>query len=768
MAELAVIGKRVPRIDGPLLARGRARFTGDLTVPGMLYGKIARSPYPHARITGIDVSKALKLPGVKAILTGQDVPRRKYGFFPDEYPLALDKVRFVGDEVAAVAATCEDIAAEAIEMISVRYEVLPAVFDPQEAMQPGAPQLHEGVQNNVSSSPAFHWGNIELGFAEADYVREDTFSTAAQLHSAMEPHGALASYDPDTGELTVWSSTQGAYLLSKNLAQALGMPVGKIRVIKPYVGGGLGGKWDMCKADVCASLLSMKTCRPVKLVYGREEVVMATRQRHPMIIRIKTGVKRDGTIVAKDCTLVADGGAYNSLGPYVIVTTGTKLAMLYRIPHIRYQGYRILTNNPVAGPFRGFGQIQLRFADESQLDIIARDLGIDPVELRLRNAVVPNYTTANKRVITSCGFRETIQRAAELIHWQEKPGKGKPRGKGLGCNDYVSGSRLPFQPDSSNAFVRISEDGSITVLTGAADIGQGSDTTLAMLAAEEMGVPLEDVKIVAADTKTTPADMGTFASRVSFVAGKAVMAAAADAKRQLFETVADRLEAHPRDLDIRDRRIFVKGSPEKGIGLAEGVRISIQAGKGIDVLGKGYYSPVTTMSDMKTAEGNPSPAYSFGTQAFEIEVDPETGQIDVLNVSAAYDCGRALNPLSLEGQVEGSVVCGLGEALCEERVSKAGQTLNASFITYAVPTALEAPAVRTEFIEAIDPEGPFGAKGMSEGAQVPPPAAISNALFHAIGAHVTDLPLTPEKVLDALQRGSSQAAQAPLGRALTE
>ncbi len=759
MAELAVVGKRIPRIDGPALARGKARFTADITLPGMLHGKILRSPHPHARLVGIDASKAVRLPGVKAVLTSQDIPRRKYGFFPDEYAMAVDKVRFVGDEVAAVAATSEEAATEAMGLISVQYEVLPAVFDAQEAMRPGAPQIHEGIENNISVSPTFHWGNIEIGFAESDYVREDTFSTAAQLHSTMEPHGAVASYDLDNGELTVWSSTQGAYLLSKNLSQALGMPIGKIRVIKPYVGGGLGGKWDMCKADVCAALLSMKTGHPVRLIYDREEVVMATRQRHPMVIRIKTGVRRDGTIMAKDCTLIADGGAYNSLGPYIVVSTGTKLAMLYRIAHIRFQGYRVLTNNPVAGPFRGFGQIQLRFADESQLDIIANELGIDPLELRLKNAVVPDFVTANKRVITSCGFRESIEKAGELIRWGESRKRKTPwRGVGLGCNDYVSGSRLPFQPDASNAIVKISEDGSATILTGAADIGQGSDTTLAMLASEEMGVPLSQVKVIAADTGITPADMGTFASRVSFVAGKAVIAAAADAKRQLFDTVAESLEAHPRDLDARDGRIYVKGSPDRGIEVAEAVKMSIRAGRGIDVLGKGYYSPAhTTMSDMRTAEGNPSPAYSFGTQAFEVNVDPETGQIEVVSVSAGYDCGRALNPLSLEGQVEGSVVCGMGQALSEQRVSSDGHTLNPSFVAYGVPTALEAPPVRTEFIETIDPEGPFGAKGMSEGAQVPPPAAISNALFDAIGVHVTDLPLTPEKVLKALEPGANRS-----------
>lgn len=757
MEELAVVGKRVPQVDSLAKATGRAEFTTDITLPGMLYGKILRSPYPHARIIRIDTSRALKLPGVGAVITGQDTPKRKYGLFPDEYCLAVDKVRFIGDEVAAVAAVSEDVATEALSLIDVKYEELPAVFDPREAMKSGAPQIHEGVPNNVSLAPAFHWGNIEVGFAESEYVREDTFSSQAVTHCALEVHGAVANYEP-SGELTVWSSTQGPYTMSKALAHTLDIPLGRVRVIKPHVGGGFGGKHDQHSCDFVAALLSMKTGRPVKLIYDREEVFLATRQRHPMIVTIKTGAKRDGTMMAKECTVIADGGAYNSLGPIIVSKAGTKLCTIYRIPHVRFQGYHVYTNHPVGGPFRGFGQVQLRFADECQLDMIAEDLGLDPVELRTKNAVPPGYVTPNKFKITSCGFRECVEKAAEMVKWREKREKKVPyRGVGMGCNDYVSGSRNFDQPDSSTAFVKIAENGSVTVLTGASDIGQSSNTTLCMLAAEELGVPLDDVRIVAADTKLTPPDMATFASRVTFVAGKAVVAAAADAKHQLFEVVADSLEAHPNDLEMKDRRIFVKGSPEKGVDLAKAVWMSVQAGHGSNVLGRGYYAPETDEPNWKTSEGNLSPAYSFGAQAVEVEVEPDTGEVRVLDVFAAYDCGRAVNPLALEGQVEGSIMGGIGQALYEERLLENGLTLNPSLLTYGIPTALEAPAIQTAFVETIDPEGPFGAKGMSEGAQVPLPCAIANAVYDAIGVRITDLPITPDKVLKALEEKNKKS-----------
>jgi len=750
----SVIGKRVPRIDALAKATGEAKYTDDLTLPRMLIGKLLRSSLPHAKILHIDISRAKRLVGVKAVVTGQDTPGRKYGSimkesYMDRYPLAIDKVRFIGEEVAAVAAVDEDTALEALDLIHVDYEELPAVFDPDEAMKPEAPSVHEGKKNAIKSL-FLEFGDVSEGFKSADYVREDCFTTQAVAHAPLEPHAALASVD-SSGKITLWSSTQSPFILCRDLAQTLNIPKTKIRVIKPFVGGGFGGKMEMLPLDFCSVFLSMRTGQPVKIVHTREEEFLGTQQRHPVIVRLKTGVKRDGTLVAKDCYLVTDTGAYITHGPMILYLTCSFLIMIYRIPNIKYQGYCVYTNNPVRGAMRGHGNPQIRFADESQLDLIAKDLGIDPVEIRLKNAIRTGDTTPNRLKINSCGLTEAIERCAEASDWERKWGNpARYKGIGIACGDHLSGGKTTEPYDSSSVFVKVEEDGRVIILSGGSDIGQGLDSILCQIVAEEFGIPMEDVSIVAADSDVTPQDLGSYGSRATFVVGNACRLAAADAKDQLLRTASEKLEVAVEDLEFKNRRISVKGTPQKGMSLSEAV-IASQG----SVLGRGTYDSNTEIPNRK-GEGNISPAYSFGAQVAEVEVDPDTGKIDVLRFIGAHDVGFALNPMHIEGQIEGSIVMGQGQALYEELLIKKGLTLNPSFLEYKVPTAMESSKIFSIIVEPIDPEGPYGAKGMGESTMIPTIPAIANAIDHAIGVRVKDLPITPAKVLEMLKEKESK------------
>ena len=751
MTEFSIIGKRLSRIDGRAIVTGEARYTTDISLPGMLVGKILRSPHPHARILGIKVERAKKLRGVFGVVTGADTLKRKYGYresSADEYGLAVDKVRYVGEQVAAVAAIDDDTAAEALSLIEVDYEILSAVFDPFEAMQEGAPLVHDDVPRNISYAPYFHWGNVEEGLARADFVREDTFVTQPQIHGSMEPHAAVADYTG--GFLTVWSTTQGPYALRKELAYTLGVPEGKIRVIKPHMGGGFGGKREMFASDFCAALLAIKTGRPVKIVYTRQEEFIASRQRHPMHITLKTGYMRDGTIVAKDCVLVADGGAYNSRGPGILSYAGSSLATLYRVSHVRFQGYHVYTNKPVGGAFRGYGSLQMRFADECQMDMIAEDLGMDPLELRLKNVVYPGYVTISGKRITSCGIKECLLKVAEASGWYEKR-KVKKVGYGIGiaCNDYVSSLRSIYEYDSSSALVRPNEDGYVDVFTGAADIGQGSDTTLAQIVAEELGIPFEMVNLRAADTSFGVMDLGSYASRVTFVAGNAARRAAIDLKGQMVDYLSKYWGVEKERISFRHGNVIVTEEEGASLTFAEAVKLILNR-EGKFLVGRGYYDAPSEKVDYKTGLGNTSPTYSYGAQVAEVEVDLKTGEVKVLRIVAASDCGRAINPLALEGQAEGAIVCGLGMTLFEQRRLHGGKTLNPNFLEYKVPTTFEVPAIESYVIETVDPEGPFGAKGVCEGYQVPTAPAILNAIYNAIGIRFHKLPVTSEEVWKAL------------------
>ncbi len=760
MTEYSVVGKRIPKSDAPAKSTGQTKFTADLTLPGMLSGRILRSPFAHARIIGVDTSRAERLPGVKAVITGRDIPLVKYGFafrfpqFCDEYMLAVDKVRYPGEAVAAVAAGDEETATEALELIRIEYEELPAIFDAEAAMAPGAILVHEGTKNNIGVQMNHRFGDVEAGFRESDHIREDRFVLQPQAHAPMEPHAALASPDPN-GKLTVWATKQSPFRARYALSRTLEMPEGMIRVIRPALGGGFGGKGEMMSADFSAAFLARRTGRPVQFVYTREESLALTRSRHPMIVELKTGVKKDGTLVAQSCRVVADGGGYLSSGAVALYIAASNLMLPYRLSNFRFDGYRVYTNNQPAGAMRGHGGPQPRFAMECQLEMIARDLGIDPIEIRLRNAIEAGYVAPNLYEAVSCGFKEPLQGSARASSWKEKRSQKAPwQGMGVGSYCYVSGNSSQLwdtKAAMSTAYVRLEEGGAVHLVTGASDIGQGTDTTLCQIAAEEMGVRFEDVTITAADTELCPMDWGTGGSRVTFQAGNAVRAAAQEAKKVVFAAAADHLEARSEDLELRDRKVYVKGSPERGMTLQQAVSLSMAGANGAPVTGRGSFNQKPAMPDFGTGLGNMSPAYSFGNQVAEVAVDPETGQVEVKMMTVVHDCGFAINPLSVEGQIDGSAIMGAGYALTEDLERREGTTMNASFLEYRIPTAMEACPVVSGYVETLDPNGPFGAKEAGEGLMLGAPPAVANAIADAIGVYIRDLPVTAEKVLKALE-----------------
>lgn len=762
--EYRVVGKRLPKGDARVKATGEAKFAADLAMPGMLWGKVLRSHLPHAKILNIDTSRAERLPGVRAVVTGQDFPAIKYGFLPttrDQYPLCRDKVRYIGDEVAAVAAVDKDVAEEALDLIKIDYEELPAVFDPEEAMGADAPQLHDHVKNNISVQTHMNFGDVEQAFRESYHVREDKFVTQSIIHGFIEPHASLVNWDA-SGKVTLWGSKQSPYIVYRNLARGLGIAPSMVRLISPYVGGGFGGKHEPIAMDFAGAMLSKKTGRPVKTVYDQEEVFVAGRRRHAMIIGIKTGVKKDGTITAVQCTLIADGGAYASVGALSIYLAGAFIALPFRVPNMKYDAYRIYTNKAFAGALRGHAMPQMRFAADQQLDMIAQELGIDELEIRLRNAHKPGDVTCNGFVVTSCGLTESLLKTAELVGWKERKGKRvqegtRVRGIGIACNSQSTGSRMGGH-NASSAVIKIHEDGSATLLTGATDVGQGADTVLAQIVAEELGLNFEEVHVTQNDTEITPIDPGTYGSRVTFTSGNAARVAAADVRRQVFEFVAEKLEVDPRDLEIGEHKVFVRGSPDRGMPWLEAVRHAFYS-KDTPLLGRGTATPGTGMVDMNTGEGNLSAAYSFGTQAAEVEVDTETGHIKILNMVVSHDSGYPINPLLTEGQQEGSVVSGQAQVLYEELPTDKGLMLATSFHMYGMPSAVDAPdRVVTEHILSIDPAGPYGAKESGEGTQISTLPAIANAIYDAIGVRLYELPFTPDKVLRALEQKKARKA----------
>jgi 4-hydroxybenzoyl-CoA reductase subunit alpha len=800
-SEFAVIGKPTAMVDAAEKTTGSGKYTDDLSLPGMLVGKILHSPYPHARIKAIDKSKAEKLEGVVAVAVGKDAPKT-YGILPvghDEYPLALDKVRYVGDNVACVVATSEAIAERALELIDVDYEVLPGYFDPEESMKAESDLIHDHKPNNIEKDYHHVFGDPEKGFTEADQIAEARFISNEVTHAAMEPHSTLASFeiDPHTGKpgrLTVWSSTQVPYYLQHKLSLVLEMPMAQIRVIKPLVGGGFGGKSEVIPLEIIAAIAARKAQAPVKITYTREEVFWAHRGRPRTIIDLKTGVKKDGRITAVKARVVQDGGAYCSYGVVTILYSGALLGALYDIPNIQFDGYRVLTNKPACGAMRGHGTVNVRFAFESQLDELASAIGMDAAEIRRRNLLKPPCITVNGLRVQSYGLPECIEKTVERSGWKERKGKlAKGRGLGIACSHYVSGaanSIIRSDMPHSTVNIKIDRDGGVIVYTGASEIGQGSDTMTAQVAAETLGCSLSRVRVVAADTDLTPIDIGSYSSRVTFMAGNATLRAAAEVKKLIAAAAAKKMSCDPGDVVIRDDRVSrearvdtdtvvrpaQEGSATSVSGRVEGqiLRGSLQQKRkeegpkdsmtfeeavvaAIDfhgaLTGTGSYAPPAEArgGKHKGAGVGPSPAYSYSAQVAEVSVDEETGEVTVHKVWAAHDCGRALNPVSVEGQIIGSVWMGMGQALTEEMVWKDGMLMNPGLLEYRSPSSVESPEVEPIIVESVDPEGPFGAKECSEGSLAATIPAIANAIYDAVGVRLHESPFTPERVLAALR-----------------
>lgn len=798
MAAEPLIGQRQPQPDAGPKATGAALYTGDLRPPGMLVGAILRSPLAHARVLHVDTSRAKRLTGVKAIITGEDggASVGMLELLPetfDKRPLVADKVRYIGDEVAAVAAIDEDIALEALELIRVEYELLPAVFDPEEALAPDAPLIHEGCPGNVSAATVAEFGDVEVGFRAAHHVREDRFVTPFVQHAPLEPHVSVASTDP-SGRVTLWSSTQAIFLLQRSLAHALGIPLGDVRVIRPHVGGGFGGKVEMMPLDFCAALLSKRTGRPVRISCNREEEFAATRRRHAARIELKTGVARDGQITAKQARILLDGGAYCSVGPAACFLSSLWVNLPYRQPCVRVESRRAYTNQPVCGAMRGFGSPQVHFAAERQMDLLAADLGLDPLDIRLRNALRTGDVTPNGLVITSSGLEHCLREGARIAGWAAKRKeawgarhgmsrfvreavKGKlekrggtwdigygariqkasrgsgqtdrPRGIGVGCSGFICGTSLPLlgpRTPSANLLIEPRTDGTVTLLSGVCDLGQGSDGILRQIVAHELGLRPEDVRVSVPDTELSPPDLLSASSRVTYMAGNAALAASADLRWQLFQAAAEELGASPEVLETGGGRIFVHGRPERGISFSEAVAACQEMLRGQTVVGRGSYNPECGALDLARGLGNYSPAYSFGVQFAEVEVDPETGKVQVVRIVALHDCGVAINPMAVEGQLEGSIHMGLGFALSERLQMEGGQTLNPNFLDYKFLTALDMPDIRVELPNLPDPGGPYGAKEAGEGTVSPTAAAVANALCHALGMQADRLPLLPEEL----------------------
>jgi 4-hydroxybenzoyl-CoA reductase subunit alpha len=797
MSDFNIIGKPIAMVDAAGKTTGAGKYTDDLSLPGMLIGKILHSPYPHARIKRIDASRAKAVDGVVAVVVGADAPKT-YGILPvghDETALAVDKVRYVGDNVACVAAVDEATAENALELIDVEYEVLPAYFDPEESMKAASHLIHDGKPNNIEKDYHHVFGDPEKAFAGADYLAEGRFIANEVTHAAMEPHSTLAAFetDPHTGKpgrLTVWSSTQVPYYLQHKLSLVLEMPMSQIRVIKPLVGGGFGGKSEVIPLEIIAAVTARAARAPVKITYTREEVFWAHRGRPRTIVDLKTAVKKDGRITAVKARVVQDGGAYCSYGVVTILYSGALLGALYDIPNIQYDGYRVLTNKPACGAMRGHGTVNVRFAFESQLDEISAKLGIDPAEIRRRNLLKPPCITINGLRVQSYGLPECIDQVVARSGWKQRKGKlGKGRGLGLGCSHYVSGaanSIIRSDMPHSTVNIKIDRDGGVVVYTGASEIGQGSDTMTAQIAAEVLGCSLARVKIVAADTDLTPIDIGSYSSRVTFMAGNATLRAAEEVKKQIASAAARKMNCGPEELVFRDDKVFRKGRTAEAAvptrsgptvsGRVEGqiLRGSLQQKRkdegpkdwmtfeeavvaAIDfhgaLTGTGSYAPPAEARGGKHKGGGvgPSPAYSYSAQVAEVSVDEDTGEVTVHKVWASHDCGRALNPVAVEGQIIGSVWMGLGQALQEEMVWKDGMLMNPGLLEYRSPSAVESPEVEPIIVESIDPEGPFGAKECSEGSLAATIPAISNAIYDAVGIRLHEAPFTPERILAALR-----------------
>jgi len=760
--ELRVIGHARRRVDARAKVTGQTRFADDISLPRMAHCKLLRSPHPHALIRNIDISRAAAYPGVYLVLTGKDLPI-EYGILPvsqDEQALCLDHVRHVGDPVAAVIAREELIAFEALEMIQVEYEILTTISDPEEALATPTPRIHDyGDEGNIHKRVALEFGNVDQGFAEADEIFEDTFFYQGNTHLPIEQHASVATKDPD-GKLTIWTSTQTPHYLHRALAKVLQMPAAHIRVIATPNGGGFGGKSDPFNHEIVVAKAALVLDRPVKICLTREEVFYCHRGRHPVLMKFKTGVKKDGSITAMHLQTLIDGGAYGSYGVASTFYTGALQTTTYHVPRYKFQGCRTFTNKPPCGPKRGHGTVQPRFGQEVQLDKIAEKLQIDPADLRLRIAESSNAVTANFFRLSTVHLSECIRRVVKSSGWREKFRKlPEGHGVGLACSAYLTGAGLPIywnKMPHSGVQLKFDRGGGVTLFCGATEIGQGSDDVLASIVAEVLGLETFDIRLYTGDTDLGPVDLGSYSSRVTIMAGNAALQAAERAKALIAEAVAERLSIAPERVRFAEKRVFDSAAPENGVTFTEAVCLAEARFGTIGTVGS--YTPPKSPALYKGGGVGPSPTYSYTAAVVEVAVNPVTGWITVPKIWIAHDIGRALNPTLVRGQVEGSVYMGLGEALMEEqefrrlpkKLSHALVHKFPSILEYKSPTSLDMPDVFTELVEEPDPKGPFGAKEVGQGPLLPVMPAVANAVYDAVGVRIDEVPITPEKIMKAL------------------
>jgi CO/xanthine dehydrogenase Mo-binding subunit len=770
METLSSVGKRIPKRDAVDKVTGRAAYIQDLKVPGMLYGKILRSKYPHARIVRIDTSKAKKLLGVRAVITAEDVPQIRYGFIKDQPVLKSGKVRSYRDELAAVAATDPDIAEEALHLIEVEYEALPGVFDPVEAMKPDAPLIHEENKSNILKIP---WklvaGDVEEARKASAFVAEDRFEVTWVTHCCLGTEGIIADFDL-RNNLTTYRNTQIPSLAQRDFKDALkvmGLPDAKVRLIKPTIGGGFGSKLDTYGFEYIAILLAYVTRKPVKITRTREEEFRYTSTRQPAIMKIAQGCDKEGKLTFRDISMILDNGAYTSWGATTPSVMMMPISSLYKVPNVRYEAKCVYTNNTWSQAMRGYGNPQATFAIESNMEQLAQAAGIDPLEFRMRNANEPGEVTPQRFKITTCGLKECIQEVSKRLDWASKKKGPKVEGRGVGMASliHVGGGARVYKSDGCGTIVKVDDFGAVDVFTGATDMGQGADTVIAQMVAEEMGVLPEDVNILDRDTDVCPWDVGAHASRTTFVAGNSAVMASRKVREKILNIAAGfvdrwkdkqgnkheiKLDSDPKNLTIKERMVYSVKEPEKKIALSKILRGAHYEKDGTMIMAEAFYDPDNENLD-KEFKGNMSKAYAYGSHGVEVQVDKETGKVKILKYVAAHDVGRAINPLLLEGQVYGGTAMGVGYALTERLILEKGEVMNPNFRDYKMLTAKDVIPIEPVIIETNDEAGPFGAKGIGEPGLVPSAPAIANAIYDAIGVRIKELPMTPERVLKAIK-----------------
>lgn len=762
----STIGVPTPQVSAREKVLGKAVYAGDLHMPGMLHLKVLRSPHPHARIIHVEAEAARALPGVRAVLTGEDTPTRLTGIHHKQHRiLATGKVRFVGEEVVAVVAVDEDTARDALDLIRVDYELLPTIFDREEALSPGAIEVHEG-SGNLACEYNVSRGDVDAAFERAAEIYEATYETHAQYPGYLEPMATVA-WMSGNGRLNVWTSTQTAFLARARLADALEMPVSKVRVMQATVGGGFGAKVaEECNSLICA-WAATRVDRPVRFLNSRLDDFEGARTSPPERIWLKMGVDRDGIIMAKEVKILAECGAYEGLAGHILQVSTVRSDNLHRhLKDARLQGRLAYTNNPPRGALRGFGGPQAAFALNSHVQVLAERLGLDVVEMHKRNAVRSGDVTIHGFKIGSGGLVDCLDQVSREIGWSEKKGRPKGagpkrRGIGFGVAIHVSGNREMGNWDGSTVTVHMSNDGRVTLLTGESDMGQGAYTMLAQCCAAELSIPFEHVTVLPVDTDVSPYGHGAIASRVTILAGNAAVKAAQEIKGKLVKLAAEVLGTDEADLSVENGEVFATSpAPNRKLSFAELARMHIYRHGGEELRVTSTYDPPTVLA-MASADqhGNVAPGYSFAAQAVEVEVDIETGRVDIVDTFVSDDCGRALNPLAVHGQTCGAAGMAIGWALYEELRYDKGKLLNGNLADYTMPTAESLRSIRSGVVESYEPNGPFGAKGASETATIPGAAAIANAVYDAVGIRITTLPITPEKVLAALrERGLDLAA----------